>query len=285
MNRLGLGTVQFGQAYGVSNTLGRVPAETVAEILSRAAQAGFGTLDTAAGYGIAEDVLGGLATFTRPFRLVTKTIELKNGLDAVIARARQSVTTLGRKPVDLLLAHSASDLVGDGGDKLWSALLALRDEGLFGGIGISAYVADDPVMLARRFRPAAMQIPFSLLDQRLLRKGALAELNDLGVEIHARSLFLQGLLFLPDDKLPPKLASAADHLRKLRKTFQDAGTSPLAAALAFALERPEIDVAVVGVTTPAELEEILTAAAMPAPKLDWPTLALNDELVLTPSRW
>ncbi|HEX4301248.1 MAG TPA: aldo/keto reductase [Rhizomicrobium sp.] len=284
-HRLGLGTVQFGQAYGVSNTRGRVPVDDVAAILRRAAQAGVGTLDTAAGYGAAEDVLGGLTSLTEPFRVVTKTIALKNSLDAVAARARQSVTTLGRKPVDLLLVHSAGDLIGEGGNELWNALLELRDEGLFGGIGISAYVADDPVMLARKFRPAAMQIPFSLLDQRLIQTGALAALKDLGVEIHARSLFLQGLLFLSDDKLPPKLASAAGHLRKLRKTFQDAGTSPLAAALAFALERPEIDVAVVGVTTPAEFEEILTAAAIPAASLNWSSLALNDELVLTPSRW
>jgi aryl-alcohol dehydrogenase-like predicted oxidoreductase len=283
--RLGLGTVQFGQAYGISNTRGRVAAHDVAAILQRAAKAGLQTLDTAAGYGAAEEVLGGLAPLTEPFRIVTKTIGLKNGLDAVIERARQSVTMLGRESVDLLLVHSAADLIGAVGDELWNALLALRDEGLFAGIGISAYVADDPVMLARRFRPAAMQIPLSLLDQRLIQNGALRQLKDFGVDIHARSLFLQGLLFLPDDRLPPNLASAAGHLQNLRRTFHEAGTSPLAAALAFALERPEIDVAVVGVTTPVELEEILTAAAVPAPKLDWASLALNDELVLTPSRW
>ncbi|HEY4942179.1 MAG TPA: aldo/keto reductase [Rhizomicrobium sp.] len=283
--RLGLGTVQFGQAYGISNTQGRVPAQDVASILRRAAVAGLGTLDTAAGYGDAETVLGELAELTQPFRIVTKTIALKNGLEAVTARARQSAATLRRGKVDFLLVHSAADLMGEGGSALWNALLALRDEGLFGGIGISAYVADDPVSLARRFRPAAMQVPLSILDQRLIQSGALAAIKDLGVEIHARSLFLQGLLFLPDDKLPPKLASAAGPLSALRRKFQEAGTSPLAAALAFALNRSEIDVAVVGVTTPGEFEEILRAADTPAPQLDWASCALDDELVLTPSRW
>jgi len=176
-------------------------------------------------------------------------------------------------------------LLDGGGDALWRSLLALRDEGLFGGIGISAYVADDPLMLARRFHPAAMQIPLSLLDQRLIQTGALAQIKSLGVEIHARSLFLQGLLFLPEDKLPPKLVGAAVQLNRVREKIRDARTSPLAAALAFALNRPEIDVAVVGVTSPVELEEILTAAALPPPQLDWASCALDDELVLTPSRW
>jgi len=283
--RLGLGTVQFGQAYGVSNTRGRVPAADVAAILTRAAGAGVGVLDTAANYGEAEQTLGALPALTRPFRLVTKTASLRNGLDAVLARARRSVATLGHEPVDLLLVHAAADLRGEGGRDLWSGLLTLRDEGLFRGICISAYVSDDPVQLARDFRPAAMQVPLSLLDQRLIRSGALAALKDLDVEIHARSLFLQGLLFLPSRDLPPKLAHAGPHLEAMRRRLAAAGTTPLAAALAFALQRPEIDAAIVGVTTPAELDEILTTVAGDAPAIDWSACALDDEIVLTPSLW
>ncbi|MEJ0024645.1 MAG: aldo/keto reductase [Rhizomicrobium sp.] len=283
--RLGLGTVQFGQAYGISNAAGRVSADDVAAILRRAAEAGLRTLDTAAGYGEAEGVLGALADVAVPLRIVTKTISLKNGLDAVVARARQSVDKLRRRPVDLLLVHAAADLAGADGDALWSALLGLRDEGLFGGVGISAYVSDDPVALARRFHPAAMQIPFSLLDQRLLLTGALAAIKDMGVEIHARSIFLQGLLFLGDQKFPPKLRAAAPHLAGLRARIADAGSTPLAAALAFALGRPEIDVALVGVTSLREFEEILDAAARPAPAIDWSACALDDDVVLTPSLW
>jgi len=280
--RLGIGTVQFGQAYGISNTSGQVPPDDVATILRRAAESGIKTLDTAAGYGNAEAVLGAFAALTQPFRVVTKTIALKNGLDAVIARARQSVETLQREPVDLLLVHSATDLEGPGGDALWQALLDLKAEGLFRGVGISAYVADDPAALAHRFKPDAMQIPLSLLDQRLVRSGALAAIKAQGVEIHARSLFLQGLLFL--NELPPRLQAAAPHLAALRRRIADAASTPLAAALAFALAQ-QIDVGVVGVTTPSELDEILAVAALPSPQLDWDACALDDETVLTPSRW
>ena len=88
LEKLGLGTVQFGQAYGVSNRSGQVSREEAAAILDRAAKAGVRLLDTAVNYGEAETIL--VALDTSPFRVVTKTINLAHGVDRVIARARQS---------------------------------------------------------------------------------------------------------------------------------------------------------------------------------------------------
>jgi len=276
--RLGIGTVQFGQAYGISNS-GQVPLKDVRAILARAERAGVSLLDTAASYGEAEEVLARMDT--QRFRIVTKTIGIEQGVDAVVARARQSVKTLGR--VDLLLVHSAGDLLGPQGDALWRALKGLKADGAVGGIGISAYVAEDPAGLAERFRPDAMQVPFSLLDQRLLRDGSLDRLKKLGVEVHARSLFLQGLLFM--DCPPEKLAQAGPMLKAVRSLVAAAETTLVSAALAFVLSRPEVDCAVFGVTALRQLEEILAAVAAPAPALDWEACALNDARLLTPSLW
>ena len=278
LEKLGLGTVQFGQAYGISNRHGQVGPEEVNRILSLATRSGIHLLDTAANYGEAETVLG--RRDTRPFRIVTKTIGIRNGVDAVVTRARRSAAAL---KADTLLVHAASDLAGPDGDALWRALLGLRDEGVFRKIGISVYVADDPASLAERYRPDVMQLPFSLLDQRLLASGALSALNERGVEIHARSLFLQGLLFL--NELPEKLRSATPHMATIKARLREAGISPLAAALGFVLARPEIAFGLVGVTRADELRGIIAAARTPLPELDWASFALSDEIVLTPSLW
>ncbi|MES2294562.1 MAG: aldo/keto reductase [Pseudomonadota bacterium] len=278
LEKLGLGTVQFGQAYGVSNTRGQVPLEDAAAILARAAASGITLLDTAANYGDAETVLAKLNT--APFRIVSKTIGLKHGLEAVIDRARQSATAL---KAETLLVHAASDLHGADGPALWAALQRLRDEGVIRKIGISVYAADDPARLAACFRPDVMQLPFSLLDQRLLANGTLARLTELGVEVHARSLFLQGLLFL--ETLPEKLRHAAPRLVAIRSQLRDAGTTPLAAALGFVLSRPEIAFGLVGVTSAQEMDEIVTAAQRSLPELDWAAFALDDDVTLTPSLW
>jgi len=285
VSKLGLGTAQFGLDYGVSNRRGRLPEAECAAILQLAAGAGMGLVDTAAQYGQAESVLGRLLPKPSPFRLVTKTARVADGVDAVEAAARGSLQRMGVERGDALLVHAAADLLGPQGPALWDRLKRLKDEGLFDRIGISAYAAEDPLGLARRFKPEVMQLPVSLLDQRLIQDGALAEIAALGIEIHLRSIFLQGLLFLPRDGLPEPLAGAGPRLSRIRRTIAEAGADPLQAALAFALSREEASTVVLGVTSAAELRAVLAAAAAPPPKLDWAALALDHAIALDPHRW
>jgi D-threo-aldose 1-dehydrogenase len=283
--RIGLGTVQFGINYGISNTAGQVSASEVSAILATAAAAGIRVLDTAASYGSAEQVLGRALPPGHHFDIVTKTLPLCNGLGEVEDRARRSLEYLGRKPAEAILVHAAQDLASPDGPRLWALLERLRDEGLFKRIGISTYVADGPLELARRYRPDIMQIPFSILDQRLQQSGELASLKELGVEIHVRSIFLQGLLLMDPKNLPANLTHAGPALATTRARIKQAGLTPVAAAIGFVLAQEEVDIAIVGVTSRNELSEIVAASAGQLPGFDWAACAIDDPVALTPSRW
>ena len=282
--RIGLGTVQFGIDYGVSNTAGQVPASEVSAILATAHQSGIRVLDTAASYGNAEQVLGRALWPDHRFDIVTKTPPLSHGLEAVEKRARRSLEYLGR-PAAAILVHAAQDLAGPDGPRLWGLLRRLREEGLFRRIGISAYVADGPLQLARRYRPDIVQVPFSILDQRLKQNGELVSLKELGIEIHVRSIFLQGLLLTDPRKLPDNLTHAGPALAAAQARIEQAGLSPIAAAVGFVLAQQEADIAVVGVTSRHELSEIISASAAKLPEFDWAACAIDDPVTLTPSRW
>ena len=71
--KLGLGTVQFGLAYGISNVAGQAQADEVRRILERAAVAGIFHLDTAPLYGESERRLGECLPQTGEFHITTKT--------------------------------------------------------------------------------------------------------------------------------------------------------------------------------------------------------------------
>jgi len=287
LDKIGLGTVQFGLPYGISNVRGQVEIAEVMSILKLAAELGIIWLDTAADYGTAEAVLGAAIGDWGRFRVITKTLPLgPSGIDAVIGRVAESSRLLRRRSLDALLVHGAGDLNAETGAALWQAMQSLKRSGAVQKIGISAYFDQDPLALAQRYAPDLMQISVSILDQRMIRSGDLERIKQLGVQIHARSVFTQGLLFLTPDQLPPKLAHGAGRLAEIKRTIASGGASLMQAALGFVLDRSDIDLIVVGVTNTRELAEIVAVARGPRPiGLDWEGLALEDPLLIDPRAW
>jgi D-threo-aldose 1-dehydrogenase len=273
--KLILGGAQFGLSYGATNAGG---VKAGADVLDAAAEGGIALIDAAAAYGDAEAALGALEA-SRRFGLITKALPFKaaGSVGAVIARLEQSFTRLGASRLAAVLVHHAGDLSGPDGPALWSHLAAFKAEGRIGAIGFSAYLDDDPVALARRFAPDIVQLPASLLDQRPATTGVLAALADMGVAIHARSIFLQGRL-LADAPGP-----GADAIGEVRRRLAAAGVSPMAAALGWIADHTAIDAAVIGVTTGDELAAILSTP--PVQGLDWAAFALDDPAALDPRTW
>ena len=263
--RLALGTAQFGMTYGVSNTGGQVPEIEVKAILEASAAAGIDMLDTAAAYGDAETVVARAAVgLGRDFLVVSKTPPGAD-LEAVITAARRSAELAGGKGLDAILVHHPADLAGHAGDRLWRVLHDLVDQGTVRRVGLSAAFDDGPRDLAARFSPAVIQVPVSLFDQRLVRDGTLAELAAKGIEIHARSIFLQGLLFADESQLAAPIRHVAAALEARRKTIRTRGATLVEAAMGYVLAQREIRRIVIGLTSVHELDEILVAAvARPA---------------------
>jgi len=285
ISKLGLGAAQFGLD-GAAPARGRGPEAEVREILSLAARSGLSVLDTGAASMHGEAVLGAVMPRPAPFRITVKAARGDRGPDFVESEARAALARLGLNRADAIMVQSAGDLLSTYGMALWDRLKTLRDKGLFERVGISAYASDDPVGLARRFQPDLLQAPASLLDQRLLVDGSLSRVRDLGVEVHLRSIFLNGLLFLPPDRAPSQLGAAAiSRLARARRLIAEGRSDPLQAALGFALSRQEASAVIVGAATAAEITAVVAAAASPPPDLDWDDMALEDPQALDSRRW
>ena len=284
VSKLGLGTAQFGLDGAAAR--GRPPEAEVSDLLGLAGKAGVGVLDTGAASGHGEAVIGAVMPRPSPFKVSIKAARGERGPAYVEAEARASLARLGLTRADAIIVQAAGDLFSTYGLAMWERLKALKALGLFAKIGISAYASDDPAGLARRFLPDIIQAPASLLDQRLLTDGSLMTVRDLGVEVHLRSIFLNGLLFRPPPgRVPPELRAAQARLSRARRMIAEGRSDPLQAALGFALSRPEASAVIVGVATAAELSAVIAAAASPPPDLDWDDMALEDPEALDPRRW
>ena len=288
MSRLGLGTVQWGMDYGVSNQAGRTPIEVVSAILSEARDRGVDVLDTAALYGDAESVLGrnALGTFrvmtkTPRFAVSTITHEHASELDEVFHR---SLKRLSCTAVYGLLAHHADDLLAPGGEQLWRAMSRLKKQGLVEKIGASIYDGETVDALLARFSPDIVQVPLSVLDQRMLLNGQLERLKSRGVEIHTRSAFLQGLLLLPPERIPVYFEPIAPLLKRWHAAAEEQGLTAIQAALTFVRDVPHVDTVLIGVESVAQLRACLVEFESAA-RFDASELACNDPLFVNPVNW
>lgn len=285
-SRLALGTAQFGRRYGIANTSGQVPRETVAAILELARAEGIDTLDTAVAYGESEACLGEVGV--APWRIVTKLPALP-GDDAdvgewVETQVRGSLQRLRRERLEGLLLHRSADLHGPHGAALLGALASLKSRELIAAAGISIYDPGELDALWPSWQPDIVQAPCNVLDRRMVHSGWLARLARQGVRVHLRSVFLQGLLLMPSETRPGRFARWRPTLDRWLAWCAAQGESPLQAALAFGCGLPGVERVIVGVESVRQLRELMAAAARAAPAPP-EELCSGDRDLIEPRRW
>ena len=114
-------------------------------------------------------------------------------------------------------------------------------------------------------------------------------LNKKGVEIQARSVFLQGLAFLTPDELPPALGKARPQLEDLHAKAAELGIPIEALCLNFVLANRYIDKVIIGVDSLAQLKDNVAglAAQDKVGKMyeDLKRIRIEREEILLPYKW
>ena len=286
--KISLGTVQFGMDYGINSTGGQVKSSEVIDVLDYAQQCGINLLDTAPSYGNSEQVLGD--SNIQNFKIVTKTRHFGQAkisdkdVTLLISDLNQSLKLLKKKSVYGVLVHNANDLFKPGADKIFRQLELLKEQGLTSKIGVSVYSYEQLEIILNNFDIDLVQLPFNILDRRLVDSGMFKMLKNKGVEIHARSIFLQGLLLMDTQNR----ASKFDHWKGLWKIWHewlnDSQITALEATIRYAISMPEISKVLVGVNAKDQLEEIIIASNGGLPNVP-KELFVNDADLLNPVNW
>lgn len=286
LSRLALGSAQFGLNYGIANQTGQVCLSGAAAILGAAELAGFNTLDTAIAYGDSEERLGKIGV--KRWQIVSKLPRLPDMLPDVGAWVRTSVLgSLERLNVPSLhglLLHHPADLVGPQGTALQIAIKELKALGLVRKIGISVYDPEELTTLLKLMSVDIVQAPFNILDRRLIHSGWLGKLQELRIEIHTRSVFMQGLLLMPQQLRPARFHKWQTLWDEWECWLNVHKLTPIQACMRYALSFDEIKRIIVGVDTPIQLGEIIAAASGEVPPVPY-GLQTTDVTLLNPSHW
>lgn len=278
--KLGLGTVQFGCNYGISNKKGQVSPEEISRILEFAKSQDIDTLDTASLYGNSEEVLGRFDL--SEFNVVTKTVKVDKTLsrDENLQNFRdafyKSQKNLGYIELYGLMFHEANDLLGQNGGELWDLVCDFKEKEYVKKIGVSVYTPEQLLKIIDTFDIDIVQLPLNLLDQRFVP--LLKELKQKNIEVHTRSTFLQGLLLMKDWEIN----SYFDEIKPLLNEIPEPKISH---ALQFVNNIKEVDKIIVGTTCLKDLEEIIGYLDKKIEPIEYNRFIITDERFILPQNW
>ena len=184
-----------------------------------------------------------------------------------------------------LLLHNPKDLINnDIGQELIHGLNQYREEGKIKKIGVSVYSPDEIEELISILKIDIIQAPLNIMDRRLLTSGWMERLKSLDIEVHVRSIFLQGLLLMKQVDLPDQFKKWSSHFSKWYTWLDEHQISPLNACLNYAMNIDDIDKVVIGIDNAEQLDEICminheSGFVFP----DY--LMSQDEMLINPSNW
>ena len=284
MNRIVLGGAQLGLPYGILNGGETLSREEVARILDTAVDHGIDSIDTAIAYGQSESIIG--ETSQNRFKIISKLpplpVDISDVSEWVHSQVQGSLSRLKCTSLDALLLHRPQDLTGAQGAELYAAIGSLMTKKMIHRFGVSIYSPDDLEGLIGTFDIHVVQAPLNVFDRRIL--GVTDQLSALNIEVHARSVFLQGVLIASPKDRPQRFEPWSEHFALFDEWVHSSGVSAMACCLGFALQQPGIAKLVIGTTSAESLDEIMNS--IPNSVLEVPThLQSSVEELIDPRFW
>lgn len=296
MTELCLGTVQFGMDYGVFNQQ-KKDIDYCVSCIDYATQNGINAIDTAAAYGIAEEVVGKfmrkntiqrdkLFISTKLLPNVLDDYESKNFESIILKNIKKSLGIIGTDYVDAYFLHSSRYIHNP---EILDALQVVKKEGLAKDVGVSIYYEDEARATFGNPNVQYVQVPYSIFDHRMKEYGLLerAKLGELKVD--TRTTFIKGLIRLKEDEVPEYLSKAKPILKELDKVCEETGYSRIQLAIGYVKQEQAINHLVFGIRDIEQLKQDIEAF-----KLDIPSdvfVNMDDKFrnidtdIVVPSLW
>lgn len=288
VSKLALGTAQFGLKYGINNKTGILSDEDIFKLLQYAHQNEIDTLDTAFNYGNSENRIGEILRKNEfSFNIISKAPSGSNK-DTIIRYFNTSLIRLNTNCIYGYLLHDFNDYLKD--NKILNPLYSLIEKQAIKKIGFSIYYPEQlERLLNDKVKFDIIQFPYNLVDTRFEKYFEI--LYERRVEIHIRSVFLQGLFFMECKNLPQKLIPFKDLLLKINALKIKINRSIENILLNFAVQNTYVSKVIIGIDTFEQLKKNIDELNYPLKeneiyliKRELSEIDIPSELLI-PSNW
>lgn len=283
--RLVLGTAQLGADYGIAYTSKKITSQEFQSIMGAARDAGVNSIDTAMAYGDSQKVLGEIGV--DEWSITTKLPSVPDDITSIDKWYSQAIASslleLRVPKINTLLIHDVKELSGRFGNALIKLLRGSKIKEEVINIGVSIYAPQDLDAFYHNFRPDIVQCPYNIFDQRISTTGWLQKLTADNVEVHARSVFLQGVILREVTELNAYFDPWYNNFENWESFCRRYTFSKLQAALAFVKAEKRIKKIIVGIEDCNQLVQILEAYQANSSEIF--VGPCEDEALVNPLMW
>ena len=288
-----LGTAQWGSNYGIANKSGKINLKEIEKIVNFCFDNDIKLYDTARRYGNTEKIFGKLnKKYAGKTKIISKIKDFRLGdthFDK--KKIRELILTTHKNTfqnnIEGMLIHDDDLLDNKYFPYIWEVLSDLKNEFRIKKIGVSTYKYNINIKLLKKYRFDIVQLPFNIYDQTRLNTGFIKKLNDNNIEIHARSVFLQGILLQDYRKLKGIFYSIRDHQKKMHNFLKQNGMTKIEGCLSAVIQN-DIQKIIIGCDSLGQLKEIHKSFINIIHNSNFKNLkkfSINDMKIINPSLW
>ena len=281
-----LGSAQFGMPYGIANNFEQVKTPEIEKIIKFSVKNNIKYIDTAISYGNVEAILSTIDL--KNFNIINKipTYEKNYGNIRNWAKltVNNSLEKMKLKKFDSLLIHNIENIDNKNFKKLILTFEEMKKNKIINKLGISVYNNDQLKKIFNIYNIDIVQLPYSIFNRSFEKNGWLEKLKKNKIEIHGRSIFLQGLLLVKAKNLPRKFLVWEKLWSKYNIWLDDHKLSALEACIEFIKNSKYIDKVVVGVNSLNQLKEINNCFKSPKRIIEFPFFT-NNKKIYDPNEW
>ena len=278
--RLILGSANFSQKYGAGSI--KIDASEIRKILNLAKINKINKIDTAENY--LHDPFF-FKYLRKRFKLITKIRPNHNwiSLDFCEEELNKQVKIFKNNKINILLFHDVEILFHKIGPRIFNNLQKLKDKGYYKKIGISIYDTSCLKYLIPKYNLDVVQCPYNIYDKRIVYSGWLNKLKNMGIEVHVRSIFLQGLLVNKQIYKKKYFKKWRKQILKWFNYLQKNGISPINYCLNDLLNY-DFDQIIIGINNSDNLKEILNFKLL-SNKVQLIDFTTKDLKLIDPRYW
>ena len=282
-NKIVIGSAQFGTRYSL-NSKQVLKSTECKKILTECKVNKINFLDTAFDYTEAYKILKKIGC--EDFNVITKLPKM-NFISNHYHENKiyKTLNDFKIKHFYAILFHNEKFIFTKEGEKIFNFLKYLKKNKIVKKIGVSVYNYPILKKIIKYFDIDIIQCPINVFDREFIEKNNVEILKKKNIEIHARSIFLQGLLLLKSKQIPRKFKKYNKYFSEWDNYLKENNISNYFNCINFIKKQSKIDKVILGVDSVNHLNEFIKNWRQKIVLNNDFNLKINDKKLLKPYLW